>query len=89
MEKQKLRHDTNITRGELTLNRIAIDETAVYQRSERGHPDPRHIGPRKRIVSGLAIAEPMSAGAANLIKALVWPVSDPRHVCGPECFAEH
>jgi len=49
----------------------------------------RHHEPRKRIDTGMSIGYALSKGAAELLRALVLPTSDPRHVCGPECFAEH
>jgi hypothetical protein len=48
-----------------------------------------HRGPRKKIGTGLHLAEDVTPAAVELIRALILPTSDPRHVCGPECFEEH
>jgi hypothetical protein len=44
---------------------------------------------RQRVSSGLELALAMSPGARELIMALTRLPSDPKHVCGPECYEEH
>lgn len=52
----------------------------------RGQPTRRG---KYQVPSGIVLVPALEDGAIELLRNLWRPISDPRHVCGPECYAVH